>query len=382
MCPADRRYDKDKDLLTCRNFRISCFIMRTDERTRLEILDQPDSLRKTIDQEYGRIQKIAKWFVKKRFRMIYLVGMGSSYSAALIAKTFSDSLTSLPVYVYRGYEFEFQEPAGLGKNCCVVLMSFSGETEDVVSALKFAKKHGAHTISISGPEDNTLAREAHRTIRITSRDTKAMVAAHSTQIVILYLLLGLIAKYRKESTRVDQLKRELDILIQRLPGIIAEEEEKAKQLAEQFKRDSVFYVISAGPNYGLAYKLAMTQMTENAWVHGVVQYSTEFRHGIVEKIEEGLPVIFIIGSDQSQVDIRRELETCQKLKARTIVWDAKDFPKTDEFLAPLYLAIPSQWFVYYLALARGRLPSDRRYMGPVIPYASMKSLTQQGARGD
>jgi glucosamine--fructose-6-phosphate aminotransferase (isomerizing) len=352
--------------------------MKTDERTKLEILDQPDSLRKTIDQEYGKIDSIAKWFVKNNLRMIYIVGMGSSYSAALVAKTFSDSVTSLPVYVYRGYEFEFQEPVGLGRDCCVILLSFSGETEDVVSALRFARAHGAYTVSISGPEENTLAREAHYAISIVSRDTKAMLAAHSTQVVVLYLLLGLIAKYRGESTRVDNLKRELEILIQRLPGIIAEEEEKARRLAEQFKRDSIFYVISAGPNYGLAYKIAMTQMTENAWLHGVVQYSTEFRHGIVEIIEEGLPVIFLIGSDRSQSDVSRELETCQKLKARTIVWDAKDFPKTDEFLTPLYLAVPTQWFVYYLAIARGRLPSDRRHMGSVIPYASMKVLARKG----
>jgi glucosamine--fructose-6-phosphate aminotransferase (isomerizing) len=88
-----------------------------------------------------------------------------------------------------------------------------------------------------------------------------------------------------------------------------------------------------------------------------------------------LPVIFLIGSDKSQVDLRRELDTCRKLGAKTIVWDAKDFPATDEFLAPFYLSIPTSWFVYYLALKRGRKPSGRRYMGSVIPYANMKSLS-------
>lgn len=347
----------------------------TDERTRLEILDQPDSLRKTVDRELEKLQRIAKKIEDKKCRRIFIVGMGSSYSAALMGKTLADRITTLPVEVFRGYEFEYQNPASLSNPSCVILVSFSGETEDVVSALRFAKRHGAHTVSISGPEDNTLAKEADDALRIVSRDTKAMIAAHLTQVALLYLLLGFLAKHRQESTKVDELKSSLDILIKRLPAIIVEQEDNARQIAEQFKNESLFYVISAGPTYGVAYKLAMTEITENVWLHGVVQYSTEFRHGIVEKMEAGLPVIFLIGSDESQKDIRREMETCRKLKVKTIVWDSKDFPATDEYLAPFYLSVPANWFVYHLALVRGKPPSSRRYMGSVIPYANMKSLS-------
>lgn len=349
---------------------------RSDPRTKLEILDQPDSLRHTVDQQHDNIRKIARKIVDKGYEKLYLVGMGSSYSAALMGMIFSRRISSIPVETYRGYELEFDEPVGVGGNCCVVPISFSGETEDVVSALRFAKSRGAYIVSISGPEENTLAREADDAIRIVSKDTKAMVAAHLTQVALLYLLLGYIAKYRDGSSKIDEFRRELDTLIQKLPNVIEEEETKASKLAEEFKDESTFYVISAGPSYGVAYKLAMTELTENVWLHGIVQYSTEFRHGIVEKIEPGLPVIFLIGSDKSQVDLRRELETCRKLGAKTIVWDAKGFPITDEFLAPFYLSIPASWFVYHLALIRGRLPSERRYMGTVVPYANMKSISQ------
>lgn len=119
----------------------------------------------------------------------------------------------------------------------------------------------------------------------------------------------------------------------------------------------------------------MTELTENAWLHGIIQYSTEFRHGIIEKMEKDLPVIFLIGSDESQKDIRCELKTCRTLKVKTIVWDSKDFPPANEFLAPFYLSVAVNWFVYHLALLRGKLPSSRRYMGTVIPYADMKSLS-------
>lgn len=346
-----------------------------DPRTRLEILEQPESLRKTILQEDSKIQEAARKIVDMKIDRIYLVGMGSSYSAALMGAALSRRIMTLPVDVCRGYEIEYDNPAGLNNNSCLVAISFSGETEDVVSALRFAKKRHAYTISVSGPEDNTIANEADIAIRIVSRDTKAMVAAHLTQVAMLYLLLGYIAKYRDGSRKVDELKMQLDVLVEKLPGIIAEEEEKSRKLAEEFKGDSIFYVISAGPAFGIAYKLAWTELTENDWVHGLAQYSTEFRHGIVEKIEKDLPVIFLVGSDESQKDVRRELETCTELKAKTIVWDAKDFPATDEFLAPFYLSVPASWFVYHLGLLKGKTPSSRRYMGSVIPYANMKSLS-------
>jgi len=349
----------------------------SDERTRLEFFDQPSSLNETLAREHDKLERIAKNVVEKKIQRIYLVGMGSSYSAALTAKVFAASITTIPVDVFRGYEFEFEEPLGLGKDSLVVPISFSGETEDVVSALRYAKKSGAYVVSVSGPEDNTLAKEADDALRIVSKDTKAMVAAHRTQILLLYLLLGHVAKLRDGATRVEEIVKEIDGVIRNLGKIITEQESKMNELAEMYKNDEVFYVISAGPNYGVAYKLAMTELTENAWVHGIVQYSTEFRHGIVEKIEANLPVIFLVGTDSSRVDVLRELETCRKLNARTIVWDANEFPNTDPFLTPFYLAVPAEWFVYHLALKRGRLPSERRYMGSVIPYANMKSLSSR-----
>ncbi len=348
----------------------------SDERTRMEILDQPQSLKETIENENSKIEATAAKIVKNQIKGFYLVGMGASYSAALTAKVLADRILPNPVEVYRGYELEFVNPRGLDSGSCVIPVSFSGETEDVVSGIRFARSKKAFTVSVSGPEENTIAREADVALRISSKDTKAMVAAHLSEIAVLYLLFGAIAEQSGSSKFLLNFRKELDRIIAALPGAIAEEERKGEELAKQYRNEEIFYVLSAGPNYGLAYKLAMTEITENLWLHGVVQYSTEFRHGIVEKIEPGLPVIFLIGTDESRADIVRELETCKKLGAKTIVWDAKDYPQTDPFLTPFYLEIPTQWFVYYLALERGRLPSKRRYMGTVIPYANMKSLSK------
>jgi glucosamine--fructose-6-phosphate aminotransferase (isomerizing) len=108
----------------------------------------------------------------------------------------------------------------------------------------------------------------------------------------------------------------------------------------------------------------------------VAQYATEFGHGIVEKMEKGLPVIFLLGTDASREDVLQDQRYCEELGVATLVWDAKNYPPTDPYLTPIYLSVPTEWFVYHLALKRGKDPSSRRYMGSVVPYANMKSLSK------
>lgn len=347
-----------------------------DDRTRVEIFDQPDSIEKTLAREYSKLDHIAKRLVEAGTRRVYLVGMGSSYAAALSAKMFAEGATKLQVEAFRGRELEFDSPLGLDSDSCVVSISYSGETSDVVSALRFAKSRGAHTVSLTGPEESTLSKEAEDSIEIISRDTKAMVAAYPTQLCLMYLLIGLVAKHDDGNPRVDRLKAEIDALVPKLRSLIPAEEEKAEEVAGRFKGMEIAYVLSAGPNYGLAYKLALTELTENAWVHGIAQYTTEFMHGIVEKMERGLPVFFLLGTDSSRGDVDRDMKSCEKLGASTMAWDARDYPATDPYLTPIYLSVPTEWFVYHLAQKRGKDPSSRRYMGSAVPYANMKSLSK------
>lgn len=347
-----------------------------EDRTRIEIFDQPDSIEKTLAREYSKLDQIAKRLVEDGTQRVYLVGMGSSYAATLSAKMFAEGATKVQVDVFRGRELEFDSPLGLDRNSCLVSISYSGETTDVVSALRFAKSRGARTVSMTGPEESTLSREAESSVQIISKDTKAMVAAYPTQLCLLYLLIGLIAKHADGNPRVDSLKADVDALVPKLRSLIPGEEAKAEQVAERLRGMEIAYVLSAGPNYGLAYKLALTELTENAWVHGIAQYTTEFMHGIVEKMEKGLPVIFLLGTDHSRDDVIRDLKWCEKLGASTVVWDAEDYPHTDPYLTPIFLSVPTEWFVYHLARKRGKDPSSRRYMGSAVPYANMKSLSK------
>src|SRR5690348_9699216 len=98
-----------------------------EDRTRIEILDQPDSIEKTLAREYSKLDRVAKKLVEEGKHRVYLVGMGSSYAAALSAKMFAEGATKVQVEVFRGRELEFDNPLGLDRDSCVVPVSFSGE---------------------------------------------------------------------------------------------------------------------------------------------------------------------------------------------------------------------------------------------------------------
>ncbi|NCO10845.1 bifunctional phosphoglucose/phosphomannose isomerase [Candidatus Saccharibacteria bacterium] len=70
---------------------------------------------------------------------VVLAGMGGSALAALIAKSALNAELSIPFDIVRGYDL----PAHVTRNTLVIASSYSGNTEETLSALEQAEKKGA-----------------------------------------------------------------------------------------------------------------------------------------------------------------------------------------------------------------------------------------------
>jgi len=85
---------------------------------------------------------------------IVFTGMGGSALAALLSKTWPGY--KVPFEVTRGYHL----PAYVGKRTLVIASSFSGNTEETLSAFQDAKSAGAHIVCVSsGGKLAELAKE-------------------------------------------------------------------------------------------------------------------------------------------------------------------------------------------------------------------------------
>lgn len=78
-------------------------------------------------------------------KSVLILGMGGSAQGGGIVASLAQNQSSIPIYVLRDYDI----PGWVDKNTLVIAVSYSGETEEVISAFMAACKHTDKLITIS-----------------------------------------------------------------------------------------------------------------------------------------------------------------------------------------------------------------------------------------
>ena len=327
-----------------------------------EMMEQPEALRKTFASELDNMANTSK--LAQSVDTIYLIGCGSSISTCYSIRDALASVSDLRIEVFTGYEFVYNKKLNEGENSLFIATSQSGETADTLAALRRANEFKIDTVAISNEPNSSMIKEAKYPI-ITLGNTETAILGtktYITQLACLYQILFAASGYEKADEILDQLASIPDLIEE----LLKTTEEDNKKLAEEFKDEEIFYCLGSGVNFGLAYKLAMTMLMEGAIKHACPLYSAEFRHGLIERAEKDVPLIFLdadLGSDElTKIAINFSKN---KLDAKTIVYNLKDFADINPLLAPFALVIPLEWFVYYLAHFNGEDPGSTRHIGKV-----------------
>ena len=327
-----------------------------------EMMEQPDSLRKTFESEFQKFADVSKLICDAD--KIYLIGCGSSISTCYsVRDAIRMSSTNLNIEVYAGYEFFYNKMLTEGENSVAIFTSQSGETADTLAALRKANEFGLHTVSISNEPDSSMIKEAKTPI-ITRGDTETAILGtktYITQLACLYQVLFAASDYENKTELLNQLA-EMPKMLEKL---LVSTEDENKQLAEEFKDENIFYCLGSGPNFGLSYKLAMTMLMEGAIKHACPEYSAEFRHGLIERAEKDVPIIILKSEFESDVITDKAIEFSKNLELKSIIYELKDYADVDKLLSPFILVIPLEWFVYYLAHFNGEDPGATRHIGKV-----------------
>lgn len=290
---------------------------------------------------------------------LYIVGSGGSYAAALTAKYILDSVLLLPIDAVASYELIWREAARLGSDSLVVLISYSGETEDTVAALRHARESGARTVAIVGKTDSTMAREADTTIPYSNG------AIFEIPIIALILLAAGLTDGTDAAGLVAPLVSDLD----RLPGVLRRtldlEATRAEERARELLHDQHLYVLGCGPLSPLAYKVAMSVVMENLRIGATYSDASEWRHGPAEALERIRGTfIVLLGTDASRDVTLRTSEFIETNGARVMTYDAAEFGELHPLLTPIVMNSHTQWLIVYSAILRGITDLDERvFMG-------------------
>ena len=327
-----------------------------------EMMEQPDSLKRTFESEMPKLIAVSDLVLKAD--KVYLIGCGSSISTCYsVRDAIRMSSTNIDIEVYTGYEFYYNKKLVENENSLAIFTSQSGETADTLASLRRANEFGIHTVSISNEPESSMIKEAKTPI-VTRCETETAILGtktYITQMACLYQILFMASDYVNKAQLLTELI-EMPEMIERLL-LLTEDENKA--LAEKYASEDIFYCLGSGPNFGLAYKLAMTMLMEGAIKHACPEYSAEFRHGLIERAEKDVPVIILRSDLESDEITQKAIDFCENLEAKTILFDFKDYADVDKLLSPFILVIPLEWFVYYLAHFNDEDPGATRHIGKV-----------------
>ena len=327
-----------------------------------EMMEQPEALRRTFASELDNMANISK--LAESVDTIYLIGCGSSISTCYSIRDALASVSDLRIEVFTGYEFVYNKKLTEGENSLFIATSQSGETADTLAALRRANEFNIDTVSISNEPESSMIKEAKYPV-ITLGNTETAILGtktYITQLACLYQILFAASGYEGADEILDQLATMPDLI----EDLLESTEEENKKLAEELKDEDGFYCLGSGVNFGLAYKLAMTMLMEGAIKHACPLYSAEFRHGLIERAEKDVPLIFLDADLPSDELTKIAINFSKnKLEAKTIIYNLKDYADINPLLAPFVLVIPLEWFVYYLAHFNGEDPGSTRHIGKV-----------------
>jgi glutamine---fructose-6-phosphate transaminase (isomerizing) len=339
-----------------------------------EIFDQPKAIADTLigrlsDNNQVQLDELHMTDDEiKKIRRISVIACGTAYHAGMVAKYAIEKWAKIPVDVEIASEYRYRDPI-VDKDSLVIAISQSGETMDLLMAVRHAKAAGARVLAVCNTNSSTIPRESdavlytHAGPEIAVASTKAFV----TQIVAVYLIGLKLAQVRGELSEQEVHGLYQEML--ELPGKveqILETIEPLRELTRKFATNNTVLFLGRGIEFPIALEGAL-KLKELAYIHAEGFAGGELKHGPIALIEEGTAVIAILPTaDEHQLD-EKMLSNIQEVKARgarVIVIAAEGaevvgaehiirIPVASPLFQPVLATIPLQVFAYEIAVARG-----------------------------
>ncbi|MBI2583953.1 MAG: glutamine--fructose-6-phosphate transaminase (isomerizing) [Candidatus Aenigmarchaeota archaeon] len=291
-----------------------------------------------LEQLAGMVRKAGK---------IIFVAVGSSYHASLLGTFF---LHKAGIDVQTIIASEFRDYTFVDEDTLILAISQSGETMDVIEALKTAKQRGARIASIVNVPYSTVQRMSELSIQILAGQ-EICVAATKSFINQVMLLIALAAElgYRQDYDKIpEELQRLFDF------------EDEVKKLARKLADSKDIYIIGRGMSYPVSREIAL-KLKEISYVHAEGMMGGELKHGTIALIEEGTPVIGLVDNEEI-ISNMKEVEArgaeVISISDCPTEFGGMQLPVGSEASFALGASMIGHLLSYYIAKERG-LPIDK-----------------------
>ncbi len=219
------------------------------------------SLPELIEQQYHDLEPKARKALTTpeifSIQKIVLTGCGDSYAAALAAKGAFENLTHLSCEVVPAIELSRGYPVHkLGfapYSPLVIAVSNSGSVVRVAEAIRYARKHGAFTLGVTGKRDSLLGTSVDRImdLNIPSFDAAPGTRSYMVSVMSLLLIAIRIGEVRGCYTMDTAMDMRWDMLEQakQLAALLPDMCRKTHSIAEKWQKMEAFDFAGTGMDY-------------------------------------------------------------------------------------------------------------------------------------
>jgi fructoselysine-6-P-deglycase FrlB-like protein len=337
-------------------------------RMRVEIAEQPEALRRTLDAllpQVGALEALGR-----ETRQVLFIARGSSDNAAVygqyLCSVHAGRLASLAspslATVYRA-DLDLQ-------GVLAVAVSQSGATEEIVTTLDWARHCGARTVAVTNVAGSPLT-EAADVALITQAGREVAVPAtktYTTQLAALAVLALSMGRGAAGPGALEGVPDAVEAMLEVAPA--------AEALAGRLTDADTVVVSGRGFAYSTALEVSL-KLKETCYVTAVGLSYADLVHGPIAILDAGTPAILVAAVEGPMLPEMTGL-------ARRIAGTGADVygiggdpdfaavcrstlpgPSLPEHLAPFGLVVPGQLLVEALARAKGLDPDTPRGLDKV-----------------
>lgn len=341
-----------------------------------EIMEQPTAMQETftgrLDPSSGKVILEGSFWSStslKQFKKITLLGMGTSYYAALVGKFILEKYLKIPVEVDNASEFRYRNPI-VDKNTLVVVISQSGETVDTLTALREAKTKGCKIIAICNVMGSSVTREADGVLltRAGPEIGVASTKAFTTQLGAFWLLTLHLAGVRQTMKQAELRKKSRELArVPLLMESVLKQRKAIEKVAKDYSQYFNFLYLGRGIQYPIALEGAL-KLKEISYIHAEGYPGGEMKHGPIALIDAKMPVVAIALKSSSVYE--KMLNNIEEVKARNgkilAVIEKGDkearhkansvleIQAVAEDISPMLSVLPLQLMAYEIAKLKGR----------------------------
>ena len=338
-----------------------------------EIYDQPQAIRSTLEGRITRSRVVEESLGRDvagfldTTRSVTLVGCGTSYYAACVARYWIEDMAQIPCSAEIASEFRYRN-AAVPEGSLFLSLSQSGESADTIAALRLAESRNyMHTVNIGNVATSSLMRESGTAIAQRAGVEVSVASTKSFTTMLVDLLLFTLVLARRHGFPQSQEQEIVRALhdLDRSVGEALQLSARTRELAEEFLPTHHALFLGRGVHYPIALEGAL-KLKEISYLHAEGYPAGELKHGPLALVDSDMPVVAVAPNNELLRKVQSNLEEVRARGGRLYVFtdEVADFdegndvvvievPKVHSVLSPVVFTIPLQLLAYHVATLKG-----------------------------